>query len=193
MFQWFIRFAEFTEFLFHLGKTLLLLEKEFNWFQILPHVPYMTSKYFFIVPIAQHFDPLQVNYIVQFWVRLANGLFEQECIPVGCVPTDRRLYAGVCFQGGGFSMPGGSPCLGEFSMPGGVWSQGDSPCQGVWSWGDSPCWGFSMPGWVLHARGVLHAKGVLHAWGGSPCQTTPWTEWQTSVKILPWPKLRFGW
>ena len=26
---------------------------------------------------------------------------EQECIPVGCVPADRRPYAGVCFPGGG--------------------------------------------------------------------------------------------
>ena len=27
--------------------------------------------------------------------------FEQECIPVGCVPAARRPYAGVCFRGGG--------------------------------------------------------------------------------------------
>ena len=91
------------------------------------------------------------------WANLANWANStygktrlQECIPVGCVPADRRPYAGVCFRGGvsmlgeGFSMPGGSPWWGVsgpggFSMPGGwVLSGGSSPCPGGFYLPDPP-------------------------------------------------------
>ena len=74
---------------------------------------------------------------------------KQECIPVGCVPADRRPYAGVCF------LAGGSPSRGGVLHPAG----------GV----------LHPAGGGLHpARGVLHpAGGVSIQPGGSPCQTPP--------------------
>ena len=88
---------------------------------------------------------------------------EQECIPVGCVPAARRLYAGVC--------SGGVSAL-EVSGPGGGLVPG-----GV-------CSGGSVPGGSA-------LGGCLVREGGSPCRSTPppppWTESQTPVKTLPWP------
>ena len=49
--------------------------------------------------------------MIGIWQRFQRN-FEQECIPVGCIPATRRPYAGVCFPGG-------------FGL-GGVWSQGVS-------------------------------------------------------------------
>ena len=58
---------------------------------------------------------------------------KQECIPVGCVPAARRLYAGVCFPGGGVCSRGGV-CLGGSAprgrgclLPGGICSGGPAP------------------------------------------------------------------
>ena len=55
-------------------------------------------------------------------------MLTQECIPVGCVPAARRLYAAVCFPGGClvwgvWSGPGGSG-LAQGGLVGGslVWS-----------------------------------------------------------------------
>ena len=71
---------------------------------------------------------------------------KQECIPVGCVPADRRPYGGVCFPGGeGVSMPGGL-----VSAAGGV----------------------SRLGGVCSGGGVV-SMVVVSGPGGSPCQTPP--------------------
>ena len=92
--------------------------------------------------------------------RSMKTFHKQECIPVGCVPADRRPYAGVCFPGG-FSIPGGS-------APGGclVWGvclvRGGCACSwggGVWSGG------------VLHARGVVGV--VASGPGGSGKENPP--------------------
>ena len=101
------------------------------------------------------------------WNRTRNNA-KQECIPVGYVPAARRPYAGVCFGGGGVCFPG----------------EGVSASGGVWSWGG----------------GLVRGGGVCsRGWGsgGIPACTDAeprslWTEWQTGVKILPWPKLRCG-
>ena len=79
-------------------------------------------------------------------INLQHNLFKQECIPVGCVPADRRPYAGVWSQGGG-----GSPSI--QSRGGGFSIQ------------------LVMGGGVLHPGG-----GVLHPAGGGllarppPCE-----------------------
>ena len=92
-------------------------------------------------PISRFLDP--------------RKLFQQECIPVGCVPADRRPYAGVRFPGGGFSIRGGSPSRGGFLHPAG----GGSSIQ---------------PGGVLHPAGggsSIQPGGFLHpARGGSSIQ-----------------------
>ena len=49
----------------------------------------------------------------------------------------------------------------------------------------------------LPARGGLPGRGGSPWQGGIPACTEAdppplWTEWQTGIKILPWPKLRFG-
>ena len=74
--------------------------------------------------------------------------FRQECIPVGCVPADRRPYARVCFRGGGSPSggDGGVLHLGGFSIWGGFSIRGGSPSGGVLLWGGSAPGGFSMPG-----------------------------------------------
>ena len=67
-----------------------------------------------------------------------------ECIPVGCVPADRRPYAGVCFPGGFTIQLRGSPSSrGGFSI-----QLGGSPSNGR--------------GWVLHPAG----GGSPSSWGG---------------------------
>ena len=91
---------------------------------------------------------------------------QQECIPVGCVPANRGPYAGVCFPGGVLH-PGGG-----VSIRGGFLHRGGSPSGGV-----PPS---SRGGGSPSSRGVSLPDPPL------------WTEWQTGVKILPWPKLRFG-
>ena len=94
---------------------------------------------------------------------------KEECIPVGCVPAARRLYAGVCFRGGvcsggvcsGGVCSGGSAsgesAPGGVSAPVGVLSRGGSA-----PWG-SCCLGVSAPRGLLQG-GVWSQGGVC--WGG---------------------------
>ena len=98
---------------------------------------------------------------------------KQESIPVGCVPAARWPYAGVCFPGGALS-PGGRVC-----------SWGACLTQGVCV---SALGGCLLPGGACLTQGVWHPS--MH-WGRHP-YPPPWTEWQTGVKILPWPQLRCG-
>ena len=87
-------------------------------------------------------------YLAKCFMKTA---WKQECIPVGCVPADRRPYAGVCFQGGrGVSAPGGVLHSRGVCSKGGVWSGG--VCSGgVSGRGGSPCRGGlarrTPPGW----------------------------------------------
>ena len=111
-------------------------------------------------------------------VNLTNKMiFEQECIPVGCVPAARKPYAAVCFPGGdvcsreGVPGPGGGVCFGGVSAPGGVCSGGCLVCSGgCLVWGGSAWSGGG--GWYpsMHMR-----------------QTPlPPVDRQMPVKILPW-------
>ena len=52
-----------------------------------------------------------------FFLTSETFIYQQECIPVGCVPAARRPYAGVCFRGGGGCLPG--PRGGCLPGPGG--------------------------------------------------------------------------
>ena len=114
--------------------------------------------------------------------------FEQECIPVGCVPAARRPYAGVCFPRGGgvwsrgVSAPGGS-------APGGFCSRGVSGPggDGVPGPGGGGC---GVPGlgvgegWCLPGLG----GGVVYAPVCTEADTpSPLVDRQMPVKILPWP------
>ena len=134
---------------------------------------------------------------------------KQECIPVECVPAAHWPYAGICFPGGGlqsWGVPGpggvGVGCL----VRGGVCLVQGGVClvQGVaaWSGGCMP----GLGGVCLVQGGLPGLGGVSLVWGvsawswgglagpgGSPYWRPPlWTEWQTGVKILPWPQLRCG-
>ena len=90
------------------------------------------------------------------WVE---HFYQQECIPVGCVPAARRPYACVCFPGGGVSAwSGGGVCLlrgvggvGWCLLPGG---------------GCLPGWGVSAPGGVCLVWGVSAWSGGVSAPGG---------------------------
>ena len=112
---------------------------------------------------------------------------EQECIPVGCVPAARRPYAGVCFPGGGsVRSGGGGVCLVRGR---GVVCQVWGGCLRSGGWGvPGRGGGVSGPGW-----GCAWSGGVCAWFGGDTTTPSPlWTEWQTGVKILPWPQLRCG-
>ena len=130
--------------------------------------------------------------------------YEQECIPVGCVPAARwPYYAEVCFpggvcSGGVWSGPRGV-CSGG-SAPGGVWSRGClllGRClpRGVWSQGGVLQGGLLLGGGIWSLGGVC-SQGVSAPRGSAPGGWYPsmhwgrsplWTESQTPVKTLPWP------
>ena len=86
-------------------------------------------------------------------------ILKQECIPVGCVPAARRLYARVCFPGG---------CLvqgwGGVPGPGGwcAWSGGACLVRGV-----CLVWGGGVPG--PGGRGVSALGGSASV----PCGIPP--------------------
>ena len=94
---------------------------------------------------------------------ITDSLDKQECIPVGCVPTARRPYAGVYFPGGGLLL--GAVCSGgggKPSAPGVCVCSGGSgvvvsaPGGGVVSahGGGGVCSGGSAPGGCVLPRGV---------------------------------------
>ena len=121
-------------------------------------------------------EELSLNSHVTWKVYPLLTTTKQECIPVGCVPADRRPYAGVCFPGGGSSIWGG------FSIRGGSSSGGGSPSsQGGFSiqpgggwWGSSIC------------GGVLHPAG-----GGSPSSPPPVNRMTDRCKIITLAKTSF--
>ena len=181
---------------------------------------------------------------------IVQTLFQQECIPVGCVPAERWPYSGVWPQGGctgGGCIPKESrnkknppltpsplalPPLGAppwkigDHAPQKNWRQpprkiGDTP-QRNWiplkNWrhpsqtrqtppgpdtpldqtpprirhppDQTPPWGSDTPRDQTTPPRIRHPPGTRH----TPRDQTPplWTESHTPVKILPWPKLRFG-
>ena len=81
-------------------------------------------------------------YLILQSVLSGSSFYEQECIPVGCVPAARRPYAGVCF-------PGGS-----------AWSRG-----GVWH--PSMHWGRHPGGGVCLVPGGSAWHPSMH-WGRHP-------------------------
>ena len=88
---------------------------------------------------------------LRVWSEMSIKL-NKKCIPVGCVPTARRPYAGVCFPGGcgvwsgGVGLVRGGLCLvqGGCLVWGSVWSGGvPGPGGGGLVWGGVVClvWG----------------------------------------------------
>ena len=94
-----------------------------------------------------------------------NSTKQQECIPVGCVPS-----AAVAVSGGGvYLVPGGCTWSGGCTLSGGVpgpggctWSGGVYLVQEV----------YLVPGDVPHPRGVYLVRGDLVP-GGVPGQVLP--------------------
>ena len=111
------------------------------------------------------------------------------CSQAGCLlPGGCLLWGwGVC-SGGGVSTPGGGVSASRgVSVPG--W--GVSAPGGVSALGDL-LWGGLLLGGVCSQGGCLLPGKVWYPsmhWGRHP---PLWTEWQTGVKILPWPQLRCG-
>ena len=112
----------------------------------------------------------------------AVKLFQQECIPVECVPAARRPYAGVCFPGGG----GVSGLGGCVSSPGGVSGWGVSGlggegvvCLVLWcAWSRGGGVSGLGGGWCVWSRGgVCLVQGVCLSalWDTTPQtrHTTP--------------------
>ena len=111
-----------------------------------------------------------VGFNSRYWLHC-----QQECIPVGCVPAAGRPYAGVCFPGGCLPGLGGSTWSGGVCLVWGVsaWSRGDV-CQ--------------VPGGCLPGPG----GGIPACTEADPLPPCEQNEWQTGVKILPWPQLHCG-
>ena len=81
--------------------------------------------------------------------------FQQECIPVGCVPAAHWPYSRVCFRGGGVSAPGG--CL----LRGAVCSRGGCLLRGCLLPGGVCLGGCLLPGWCLLWWGVYSGGSAL--------------------------------
>ena len=79
-------------------------------------------------------------HFVLYFLSMAYYLYEQECIPVGCVPAARGPYARVCFpRGGGVSGLGGGGSgprgVGMSALGVGGWVSGlGGVCSGVCVW-----------------------------------------------------------
>ena len=119
------------------------------------------------VKIRDYSDRLQSYFLLfpGFLSCNARIVWQQECIPVGCIlPSACWPYPSMhCW---GCTCPGGCTCLG-----------------GV------PVWGVYLPWVCVPAQGVT-CWGVYLPRGYLPRYSPPWTEWQTGAKILPCPKLR---
>ena len=135
--------------------------------------------------------------------RMHSSRMRTGCLLTVCrslLPGGVYLVPGVYLVLGGALSPGG--CVsdpGGFLTQGGVWPSGVWP-RGVW-WGGvhltqgvSLTWGLGVSdlgGWGLSDLGGVWPGGLLLE--GSASDTPPlWTEWQTGVKILPWPQLHWG-
>ena len=102
---------------------------------------------------------ISIRILVSIWDYLWCKTLNRRQEEQECIPVGCVLADRRPYAGVCF--PGGSPC------PGGSASGGDVSGPG----------GFSMPGGCSPSPGgVLLARPPL------------WTEWQTGVKILPWPK-----
>ena len=151
------------------------------------------------------------------WSRGEGGVY---LVPGGDVPGPGGVYlvpggvgVGVYLVRGSVPGPGGCTwsCGGVYLLQGGTWSLGGVPDPGGCTWSRGGVYlvrgGVPGPRGVYLIWGVYLVPGVYLVWGGVPgpgggtwfqggvypVRYSPlWTEWQTGVKILPWPKLRFG-
>ena len=133
------------------------------------------------------------------------------CLVWGCVWSRGVSGRGVCVWSGEVGVPGLKGCV----WSGGclVWGEEGVVClvQGEGGGVSGPGGGVVCLVWgvVCLVRGlgglcIWSGWGVCLVWWGSasvPCGIPPpgpgtppplWTEWQTGVKILPWPQLRCG-
>ena len=137
----------------------------------------------------------QRSYMYLWWIflRFSENLVEQECIPVGCVPS---TAVAVSRAGWGGAWVGGVPGPGGCTWSGGrgcTWSRGGVPgprgC--TWSLGDG------VPGQVLpppcgqtdacknitfatSLRTVINACGSI--WVGAPSEE-PWIRHRVLCKV----------
>ena len=152
-----------------------------------------------------------------FFGGWGRGISFQGVSLAGGSPWQGASFWGVSFQGvsflggllpwvslvgspwqGGLLCRGGIPACTEADPQGGLLPWGLLG-RGVSLAGGASFWGVSFPGWSP-SRVVSLVGGLLGR--GSPRQgvtsqhalrhTPLWTEWQTGVKILPWPQLRCG-
>ena len=106
--------------------------------------------------------------------------FEQECIPVGCVPPACSAYPSMHCSWEGY-LPRGCTCLGD--VP--VWG---CTCWGVYLLrgcicsGGVPAWGCTCQGVYLTRWGCLPAQGGYLPRRGTCPQVLPRMDRQTPVK-----------
>ena len=144
-----------------------------------PQINYLSYRLLTLVMSAPHKTKTWALRTPIWSLSLLHAHEKQECIPVGCVPAARGgVCSGRCLLRG--------VCSGGVSAPGGL-------IRVVSDLGWCLLWGGLLPGGLLW--GGLLWGGLLWGgwytsmhWGRPPL----WTEWQTGVKILPWPQLRCG-
>ena len=85
----------------------------------------MSADIFTIIVVCFQRCPTEICFCI------VRKYYQQECIPVGCLPAARRPYAGVCFRG--VPGPGGLVPGGCLVWGGGVCSGGGgcAPGEGV--------------------------------------------------------------
>ena len=111
---------------------------------------------------SDHTKPRNVLYCERLSkVATARGvcqkIFQQECIPVGCVPS---ATVAVCC-GGVYLVPGGVPAWGVYLVPGGFsWSRGCTWSRGVY---------------LILGGGCTWSGGYLSRY--PPPAPPLWTEW----------------
>ena len=107
---------------------------------------------------------------VRIWQTELN--LKQECIPVECISSAAVAAGGVSAGG---CLPGGV-CPWGVCLPGGF-------IRGVSAQGGLSAWGVSAQG--VSAKGCLPGGCLLGVSDPVHAGISPWTEWQTLVKILP--------
>ena len=118
-----------------------------------------------------------------------NHIDQQECIPVGCVPsasvaiTRCQYWGGVPSGGGVCSFPGGVTSGGVPSRD--VYLPGGCTFRGVYQAYPPPSWNGPGSG-TPPRRNLGPCISTLPEGTWDQAYPTPlWTEWQTHVKTLP--------
>ena len=118
------------------------------------------------------------GFLAKYWAVSVKGAilnyifnFQQECIPVGCVPPACCLYLPACTAHGGGSVP----------------AQGDVPAQEVYLLGVPTPGGCTCPGGCNLPRGVYLPGGWYLPRYSPHCEQNDWTD---RCKNITFRKLR---